>query len=370
MKPFLSITIVIAVFTILAACGGTSPTPLAAAPDRLASASTSPGTDANSDLFWLEKTQVAVQTSQAVIHEQIQLAQLSVTNTAVRATMSAQSTQDAVHLTQVALDLHLTADAATAAAAWTATQVNQNLTAAQTATAVAGANATEVKSVTATAQWYADQERARIEQRAQKTETFRTWGPVVGLVLLSVILLFSLWRWGQIQEAKSRIIEQPGGKHLIITNQKRSLTEHLASNPEHLPTLLRFLAWLIETNTVLVDPERNVHPVTIIQGGSAISPPQTTPDIQERTTARNQQVQLAHELAPTNAAIANAVATALVTARSGLSNGNMPTLPAATSIPGHSTIVDGQFDVIPVDAIKPFIEEARVNLLNSGSAKD
>jgi len=364
MKRYLFTTITAGIFVTIVACSGvTSPSPSARSVPT-PSVSLTPAPDVAANLFWLQKTQVAVQTSQAVVQDQIQFAQLNVTSTAAQATLNAQSTQDAVHLTQVAFDRQLTADAATAAAAWTATQFKQNLEAAQTATAVAGIGATQVKSATETQQWYADQDRTRTDnlkaQQArldEQTIAIKTWGIVVAAIVLAVILLFMLWRWWQLHEDKSRIIEQPGGKHLIIANQKRNLTEYLASNTEHLPALLRFLAWLIETNTVLVDPERNVNPVTVIQNGSASSPPQAAADVQERTTARSQQVQLAHELAPRSAAVLNAVSAAMATSSVPLLTGGA--LPPPDD-EGH--LAEDDYQIVTIEQAKPLLEEARTYL--------
>ena len=268
-----------------------TPVPMAGA-----ASSRAPNNNAQSALFYAGQTQMA--------------ASLELTQAAAEATHVAQQTLEVVQHTQTQVALEMTVarahrDAAATQAAGTATSawaiqqdswtaVAVTLTsagavtqAAATAVAMTETHLTEVAVADLTAQARAAESMhaatATAVQAGLNTQTqeVRLWGPYILLVLFVVLIVFLVLRWSRILEARQRVIAQPNGAPLIIAEQRRSLEAYL-------PNFLRWLAILLETNQVIIDPERHPGPVTIISGGSAETRQFAEPAMQERVTRRRQ----------------------------------------------------------------------------------
>lgn len=269
----------------LAACGESGITyNTQSTPIPIPSSASAPGNPA-ADLYYAQKTQEA--------------AGLVLTSQAGVATRALQQTESMIHLTQVALNVQLTSSAATAtqaraytqdaqtAAAATSTQsraYSQDTATAQVATqarAAAVAQATTDGNSTQTAATAAASATAAQGSLDAQTQEVTTWGPIVFVIVVAISVIVFGWRLMGIFETRKRVIPQPNGAPLIISEQRGSLEEHL-------PNFLRWLAWFLETRQVIVDQERNMYPVTVLHGGWANSPKLTDDDRQERVTRRRQ----------------------------------------------------------------------------------
>ncbi len=334
----------------LAACGGAATLPSANVMLPTTSTTLNPGLS----LFWLEKTREAVNNDIELLQVQATI-EAAPTNTYL-AQVAATETQ-AVHFTETAVSAQQMTE--TQAAHHTTTAIAaQSLTETQavfnTATAVAGVQQTQ----TATAQMFAASlqmtQTARAERMAERTEMFWTYGPPLLLVTLVFGLLVVGLRWWQIREKRERIIERENGGPLILMEQRRSLAPYL-------PQFLRWLAWLAETNTVLVDADKNVHPVTVVESGMAVSPPQAPIDVQERTTARQQQVALAMALSMENDMPVPAAGAPVI------DHGQtfLPEQPGLLQLSGGE-VVDGQWREEEPVKIAPLLDEVKSHLLEGG----
>ena len=120
-------------------------------------------------------------------------------------TQSAAFTQDSIRQTQMA-------DMATTSAQSLLIQQNNDALAAGTQTAVSNNIATQTQSAAATSQWYADQTRQRDEQREGPIAFLWMWCFPIFILLLAVFVLWGIWRWQKLQQAKQRVLENPVGR--------------------------------------------------------------------------------------------------------------------------------------------------------------
>lgn len=304
------ITIIIGLgLTLLAACDSVGPgSPALLEPALTASSGAAPK-NPQADMYYAQRTQEA--------------AALALTHGAAVSTQVAQSTDSLVRLTQVELDIRLTAGAATSnaqatSAVSTATQARALTQDVWTAVAAASTQAHAVAQDTAAARDTAEAGRTaaaaavivasmRATQAAHlatatavqasldaQTQEVKTWGPIIFVGILAATAIVFAWRLMSIFEARKRVIPQPNGAPLIIQEQRASL-EH------YLPSFLRWIAWFLETQQVIVDQERNLYPVTVIGPDIARAPKLTDDDRQERVTRRRQFTQTVAALAGDNA---------------------------------------------------------------------
>jgi hypothetical protein len=124
-------------------------------------------------------------------------------------TQSAAVTQDSIRQTQAA-------DLATTSAQTLLIQQNNDALAAGTQTAVANNIATQTQAAAATSQWYVDQTRQRDEQRQGPIAFLWMWCFPIFILLLAGLILWGIWRWQRLQQAKQRALENPVGNLLSL----------------------------------------------------------------------------------------------------------------------------------------------------------
>ena len=117
-------------------------------------------------------------------------------------TQSAALTQDAIRQTHAA-------DLATTVAQAIITQQNKNDLVASTQTGIANNIATQTQAAAATSQWYADQERLRVEQGGGPFPPLWIWALTIFIILFAGLALWGFWRWLKIQQANQQIIHNP-----------------------------------------------------------------------------------------------------------------------------------------------------------------
>lgn len=169
--------------------------------------------------------------SQAAATAIIERAQAQAILNSANATLSAAQAQQQNNANILAAQAAATAEAvranaqatvnsayATQAAAQTQSQFNLQITqvagtqsvfAAGTQTAISDNIATQTQVAAATAQWYADQDRQREEQRQAPIAFLWMWCLPVFIVLLAGLALWGVWRALKIQQANQRILEKP-----------------------------------------------------------------------------------------------------------------------------------------------------------------
>ena len=103
-------------------------------------------------------------------------------------TQSAALTQDAIRQTQVQYDLQATEVAGTRSAS------------------IANDIATQTQASVATSQWYADQERQRVEQWRGSIASLWTWCLPVLLVLVAVLVFWGIWSWLSSNKKNDQVI--------------------------------------------------------------------------------------------------------------------------------------------------------------------
>lgn len=257
-------------------------------------------------------TQLAVQaTRDAMLATQVSEHQ---TQTPAAATLSAALTREALAMQATQDELaRLNADAtATMAAAQTrdaltlqAAQANATSTAqvaASKATDTARTNAVSTAAVAeqmtqiANQQAIATVEAALAAQAQAKRNAAWTWlwtafMPWVVAVVVVIGVVF-LWRWLKVQEIKQAMVARENGAGpLMIVQQRRPLSDY----PADLPTLLRYLAWLMDTSSMsVVNPDRAPGPVVRLNSDGTADVPLVggDPGAQERAVARQQSIEL------------------------------------------------------------------------------
>ncbi|MBI5353827.1 MAG: hypothetical protein HZB50_14385 [Chloroflexi bacterium] len=127
-------------------------------------------------------------------------------------TQGAAQTQDALRQTQVQYDLQVTQAVGTQGALAIITQQSKNDLASGTQTAVAENIATQTQAAAATSQWYTDQSRQRDEQRQGPIAFFWMWCFPVFVLLFAILVLWGIWRWQKLQQARQRALENPVDK--------------------------------------------------------------------------------------------------------------------------------------------------------------
>jgi len=101
------------------------------------------------------------------------------------------------------------ADLATSNAQALVIQQYKGENAASTQTAVANQIATQTQAAVATAQWYADQDRQRTEQRKGPIAFLWNLCLPIFFIILAGLVLWGFWRWLTIQQSNQSILENP-----------------------------------------------------------------------------------------------------------------------------------------------------------------
>ncbi len=281
--------------------------------------------DALSTVSANQATQASVQLTNVEFDRQMRSA--AATSTEAMAQTAVAWTQESVVATQ---DMAKTQDAA-AAILKTETAQTQAVAAAQTASA---SSTQAAASITATA--------VKTTIQAQ-TDMVTTWGPIFLIIALCTTGLVFAWRAMRIYEVRQRLVKQPNGASMLLEDQRANVEQYL-------PKFLRWLAWFLETRTVLVDPERALGPAMVIHGGNVTSPQLTDPDRQERVTGRRQLTQLAHAMASDGDP----------DLEQGVPLTGSPALPGGPTALGD--VVDGEYRIVPPDSLQGWISEVRHKL--------
>jgi hypothetical protein len=259
---------------MLAACSGAPPPAVPRnAPD-----------DLQATAAWESYRQSAIATQTVAAREAAAIAHsLMATDTAARATTSAQSTRASQEATATTQAGYVTATHEAGIATATARAVNATAThhaGATTATAVAAATRDSIQATstaqsvqaTATIQAIAAQREAMRLERERRLQPLKTYGPwFIGVALL--VLLAALGSWVLIiamkaWDARQRVIANgPFGRPLVLLD-----------GPNGRRTIL--------------DPSRLFGPVVSVAGESVTIPQLAAPELQNQTTARSQAVEL------------------------------------------------------------------------------
>ena len=120
-------------------------------------------------------------------------------------------------------------------------------------------------------------EREALElERARRVQPVRTWGPWALLALAGVGLALLIWRAAVVLELRGRAVKRDQRGDAPV-----------------------FLLPLPGGGVAMVDPDRGWGPATVVNGGTVTAPQLAPPEYQERTTARDQAVDLKTRGLPT-----------------------------------------------------------------------
>jgi len=112
------------------------------------------------------------------------------------------------------------------------------------------------------------------------------------MAVIMVIGVVFLWRWLEMQKMKqAMVMRENGAGPLMLVPQRRPLSDY----PADLPTLLRYLAWLMDSGSLsVVNSDRADGPVVRLNSDGTADVPLVSgnPGAQERTVARQQSIEL------------------------------------------------------------------------------
>jgi len=149
-----------------------------------------------------DQTNADIVAAQIAGTAQIVFANAQATLNSAASTQYAAFTQDAIRQTQVV-------EQATAGAQALVNQQYLDSLAAGTQTAISDAISTQTQAGEATAQFYADQQRQREEDRQGPIGFLWTWCLPMFIVILGGLILWGVWRWLMSQRADPVLIENP-----------------------------------------------------------------------------------------------------------------------------------------------------------------
>jgi hypothetical protein len=227
-----------------------------------------------------ESLNASVLQAQAAATADRQRADALATYNSASSTQSSALTQAALQQALVQLHLRLTAQSATQNAGATATQQWMGARVAGTATTLARAMTNQTQSAVAIAQ-------QREEQNQGPIVFVWKWGLPIFVVVAAMLGLWGFWRWLKMQTTRPRPVAPTVGGPLIIRERARSLAEQL-------PSLLRRMAWFVETESNVAAIERPVDAVVATDHSVAATPPAAM----ARVPASDPAIEVAQPLTP------------------------------------------------------------------------